>query len=117
MKLENVLYNNEKCNITFSRYSNSDFLAVLINFEDEEYGSPITTNNSSYVKSDFLDENGNNPEYIQIRSDEPQYVEFLIENGLIQEDPAFSIPQGFISIFFFEPTDEFAQYIKENIEE
>ena len=117
MKLENVLYNNEKCNITFSRYSNSDFLAVLINFESEEYGSPITTNNSSYVKSDFLDENGNNPEYIQIRSDEPQYVKFLIENGLITGDPAFSIPQGFISIFFFEPTDEFTQYIKENIEE
>ena len=39
----------------------------------------------------------------------------FVENGLIEEEPNFIMAQGYIGIMFFAPTEEFANYIKENV--
>ena len=57
----------------------------------------------------------NDTEYVQIRTDNPEYVKLLVENGLIEEEPNFIMAQGYIGIMFFAPTEEFAKYIKENV--
>lgn len=54
-------------------------------------------------------------EYVQIRTDNPEYVKLLVENGLIEERPDFIMTQGYIGIMFFAPTEEFANYIKKNV--
>lgn len=110
MKLENINFNGETYNFSFSRYSSSNFIAILMGEPNDEYPDVITTNNSVMEK----DEN-DNTEYVQIRTDEKQYAQLLIENGLIEERPDFIMPQGYIGIMFFAPTDEFANYIKENV--
>ena len=110
MKLENINFNGETYNFSFSRYSSSNFIAILMGEPNDEYPDIITTNNSVMEK----DEN-DNTEYVQIRTDEKQYAQLLIENGLIEERPDFIMPQGYIGIMFFAPTDEFANYIKENV--
>ena len=110
MKLENVNFNGETYNFTFSRYSYSNYIAILMGQPNDEYPDVITTNNSVMTKDE------NDPtEYVQIRTDNPEYVRLLVNNGLIEDKSDFIIPQGYIGIMFFAPTEEFAQYIKENV--
>lgn len=111
MKLENIKFNDKLYNLTLSRYASSNFIAILMGESDDEYQDVITTNNSVMEK----DEN-DDTEYIQIRTDDREYAQLLIENGLIEDRPDFIMPQGYIGIMFFAPTEEFAKYIKENIE-
>lgn len=110
MKLENIKFNGETYNFTFSRYSYSNYIAILMGQPNDEYPDIITTNNSIMTK----DEN-DDTEYVQIRTDNPEYAELLIENGLIEKAPRFVLPQGYIGIMFFAPTEEFAYYIKKNV--
>lgn len=110
MKLENVKFHDKLYNLTFSRYSSSNFIAILMGEPNDEYPDVITTNNSVLEKSE-----NNDTEYVQIRTDNPEYVKLLVENGLIEEEPNFIMSQGYIGIMFFAPTDEFANYIKENV--
>ena len=114
MKLENINFNGETYKLRVTRYSKSNFVAILMQEQgyDDEYPYPnvITTNNSVMEK----DEN-DDTEYVQIRTDNPEYVKLLVENGLIEERPDFIMPQGYIGIMFFAPTEEFSNYIKENV--
>lgn len=110
MKLENIKFNGETYNFTFSRYSYSNYIAILMGFPNDEYPDIITTNNSVMTKDE------NDPtEYVQIRTDNPEYVRLLVNNGLIEKEPRFVLPQGYIGIMFFAPTEEFAEYIKKNV--
>ena len=110
MKLENINFNGETYNFSFSRYSSSNFIAILMGLPNDEYPDIITTNNSVMSKDE------NDPtEYVQIRTDNPEYVRLLVNNGLIEEEPNFIMAQGYIGIMFFAPTKEFAKYIKENV--
>lgn len=112
MKLENIKFHEKLYNLTFSRYSSSNFIAILMGLPNDEYPDIITTNNSVMEKDE------NDPtEYVQIRTDNPEYVRLLVENGLIEERPDFIMPQGYIGIMFFAPTEEFAHYIKENVKQ
>lgn len=111
MQLKNIKFNDKLYNLSFSRYASSNFIAILMGEPDDEYQDAITTNNSVMEK----DEN-DDTEYIQIRTDDREYAQLLIENGLIEDRPDFIMPQGYIGIMFFAPTEEFAKYIKENIE-
>ena len=109
MKLENIKFRDKLYNLSFSRYASSNFIAILKGKPNDEYPDVITTNNSEIEKVGEV-------EYVQIRSDQPEYAQLLIENGLIEENPTFAFPQGYyISILFFAPTEEFANYIKENV--
>lgn len=114
MKLENINFNGETYKLRVTRYSKSNFVAILMQEQgyDDEYPYPnvITTNNSVLEKAE-----NNDTEYIQIRTDNPEYVKLLVENGLIEEEPNFIMSQGYIGIMFFAPTEEFAKYIKENV--
>jgi hypothetical protein len=110
MKLENIDFNGKSYNFRIDRYASSNFIAILMGEPNDEYSDIITTNNSVMEK----DEN-DDTEYIQIRTDNPEYVKLLVENGLIEERPDFIMPQGYIGIMFFAPTKEFADYIKENV--
>lgn len=97
-------------NLRIDRYASSNFIAILMGEPNDEWPDVITTNNSVMEK----DEN-DDTEYVQIRTDNPEYVKLLVENGLIEERPDFIMPQGYIGIMFFAPTEEFAEYIKENV--
>lgn len=108
MKLENIKFRDKLYNLSFSRYASGNFIAILMGLPNDEYPDIITTNNSEIEKVGEV-------EYVQIRSDQPEYVKLLVENGLIEERPDFIMPQGYIGIMFFAPTEEFAEYIKENI--
>ena len=110
MKLENIEFRSEKYNFTFSRYESSDLIAILMGEPDDEFPAIITTNHGDVTKSDV-----NGDEFIQIRTDEAEYAKLLIENGLIESEPTFGIPSGFIGILFFAPTEEFKEYIEENV--
>lgn len=111
MKLENIKFRDKLYNLSFSHYASSNFIAILMGEPNDEYPDIITTNNSEIEKVGEV-------EYVQIRSDQPEYAQLLIENGLIEENPTFAFPQGYyISILFFAPTEEFANYIKENVKQ
>ena len=110
MKLENINFNGKSYNLRVDRYASSNFIAILMELPNDEYSDVITTNNSVFEKSE-----NNDTEYVQIRTDNPEYVKLLVENGLIEEEPNFIMGQGYIGIMFFAPTEEFAQYIKENV--
>lgn len=110
MKLENINFNGKSYNLRIDRYASSNFIAILMELPNDEYPDIITTNNSVLEKSE-----NNDTEYVQIRTDNPEYVKLLVENGLIEEEPNFIMAQGYIGIMFFAPTEEFAQYIKENV--
>lgn len=112
MKLENIKFHDKLYNLTFSRYSSSNFIAILMGEPNDEYPDVITTNNSVLEKSE-----NNDTEYVQIRTDNPEYVKLLVENGLIEEEPNFIMSQGYIGIMFFAPTKEFVHYIKENVKQ
>ena len=106
MKLENINFKGETYNFSFSRYSSSNFIAILMGQPNDEYPDIITTNNSVMTKDE------NDPtEYVQIRTDNPEYVRLLVNNGLIEDKPNFIMSQGYIGIMFFAPTEEFAKYI------
>lgn len=80
MKLENINFKGETYNFSFSRYSSSNFIAILMGLPDDEYPDIITTNNSVMEKDE------NDPtEYVQIRTDNPEYVKLLVNNGLIED--------------------------------
>lgn len=110
MKLENINFNGKSYNLRIDRYVSSNFIAILMGEPNDEYPDIITTNNSVLEKSE-----NNDTEYVQIRTDNPEYVKLLVENGLIEEEPNFIMAQGYIGIMFFTPTEEFAKYIKENV--
>lgn len=110
MKLENINFNGKSYNLRIDRYASSNFIAILMGEPNDEYPDVITTNNSVLEKSE-----NNDTEYVQIRTDNPEYVKLLVENGLIKEEPNFIMAQGYIGIMFFAPTEEFANYIKENV--
>ena len=110
MKLENINFNGKSYNLRIDRYASSNFIAILMGEPNDEYQDVITTNNSVLGKSE-----NNDTEYVQIRTDNPEYVKLLVENGLIEEEPNFIMSQGYIGIMFFAPTEEFAKYIKENV--
>ena len=80
MKLENIDFNGKSYNLRIDRYASSNFIAILMGEPNDEYPDIITTNNSVMEK----DEN-DDTEYVQIRTDEKQYAQLLIENGLIKE--------------------------------
>ena len=110
MKLENIEFRGEKYNFTFSRYTTSDFIAILMGEPNDEFPAIITTNHGDVTKSDV-----NGDEFIQIRTDELEYAKLLVENGLINNEPTFVIPSGYIGILFFAPTEDFEEYIEENV--
>ena len=110
MKLENINFNGKSYNLRIDRYASSNFIAILMGEPNDEWPDVITTNNSVLEKSENHD-----TEYVQIRTDNPEYVKLLVENGLIEEEPNFIMAQGYIGIMFFAPTEEFANYIKENV--
>lgn len=110
MKLENVEFRGEKYNFTFSRYTTSDFVAILMGEPSDEFPAIITTNHGDVTKADV-----NGDEFIQIRTDEIEYAKLLFDNGLIVGEPAFVVPSGFIGILFYAPTKEFKKYIEENV--
>lgn len=110
MKLENIEFRCEKYNFTFSCYTTSDFVAILMGEPDDEFPAIITTNHGNVTKSDV-----NGDEFIQIRTDEVDYAKLLFDNGLIVGEPTFVVPSGFIGILFFAPTEEFQKYIQENV--
>lgn len=110
MKLENVEFRGEKYNFTFSRYTTSDFIAILMGEPDDEFPAIITTNHGDLTKTDV-----NGDEFIQIRTDEMYYAKLLFDNGLIVGEPTFVVPSGFIGILFYAPTTEFKKYIEENV--
>lgn len=110
MKLENIEFRGEKYNFTFSRYESSDFIAILMGEPDDEFPVIITTNHGDVTKADV-----NGDEFIQIRSDELEYAELLIKNGLIKNESTFVLESGYIYIALFAPTEEFSKYIKENV--
>lgn len=82
MKLENIDFNGKSYNLRIDRYASSNFIAILMGEPNDEWPDVITTNNSVMEK----DEN-DDTEYVQIRTDEKQYAQLLIENGLIEERP------------------------------
>lgn len=110
MKLENIEFRGEKYNFTFSRYESSDFIAILMGEPEDEFPAIITTNHGEITKADV-----NGDEFIQIRSDELEYAELLIENGIIKNESTYVLESGYIYIVFFAPTQEFAEYIKQNV--
>lgn len=110
MKLENINFKGETYNFSFSRYSSSNFIAILMGLPNDEYPDIITTNNSVMTK----DEN-DSTEYVQIRTDNPEYVRLLVNNGLIEDKPDFIMPQGYIGIMFFAPTEEFGKLKEKSI--
>lgn len=110
MKLENIEFRGEKYNFTFSRYESSDFIAILMGEPHDEFPAIITTNHGDVTKADV-----NGDEFIQIRSDELEYAELLIKNGLIKNESTFVLESGYIYIVFFSPTEEFAEYIKQHV--
>ena len=110
MKLENIEFRGEKYNFTFSRHESSDFIAILMGEPDDEFPAIITTNHGDVTKADV-----NGDEFVQIRSDELEYAELLIKNGLIENESTFVLESGYIYIIFFAPTEEFSKYIKENV--
>lgn len=110
MKLENIEFRGEKYNFTFSRYESSGFIAILMGEPHDEFPVIITTNHGDVTKADV-----NGDEFIQIRSDELEYAELLIENGLIKNESTFVLESGWIYIVFFAPTEEFKKYIEENV--
>ena len=61
MKLEHIEFSGEKYNFTFSRYTTSDFIAILMGEPDDEFPAIITTNHGDVTKSDT-----NGDEFIQI---------------------------------------------------
>ena len=52
MKLENINFNGETYNFSFSRYSSSNFIAILMGLPNDEYPDIITTNNSVMTKDE-----------------------------------------------------------------
>lgn len=110
MKLENIEFRGEKYNFTFSRYESSDFIAILMGEPHDEFPAIITTNHGDVTKADV-----NGDEFIQIRSDELEYAELLIKNGLIKNESTFVLESGYIYIVFFAPTQKFKKYIEENV--
>lgn len=110
MKLENVEFRGEKYKFTFSRYTTSDFIAILMGEPNDEFPAIITTNHGDVTKSDT-----NGDEFIQIRTDEMDYAKLLFDTGLIVGEPTFVVPSGFIGILFYAPTTEFKKYIEENV--
>lgn len=112
MKLENIDFNGKSYNLRIDRYASSNYIAILMGQPNDEYPDIITTNNSIMTKNENDD-----TEYVQIRTDNPEYAGLLIENGLIEKAPRFVLPQGYIGIMFFAPTEEFAHYIKENVKQ
>ena len=110
MKLENVTFRDEQYNFTFSRYTTSNFIAILMGEPYDEFPAIITTNHGDVTKADV-----NGDEFIQIRTDEMDYAKLLVDNGLIVDEPTFVIPSGYIGILFFAPTEEFKKYIEENV--
>lgn len=110
MKLENIEFRGEKYNFTISRYTTSDFIAILMGEPNDEFPAIITTNHGDVTKADV-----NGGEFIQIRTDEMEYAKLLFDNGLIVGEPTFVVPSGFIGILFYAPTVEFKKYIEENV--
>lgn len=110
MKLKNVEFRGEKYKFTFSRYTTSDFIAILMGEPNDEFPAIITTNHGDVTKSDV-----NGDEFVQIRTDEMYYAKLLFDNGLIVGEPTFVVPSGFIGILFYAPTNEFKKYIEENV--
>lgn len=110
MKLKNVEFRGEKYKFTFSRYTTSDFIAILMGEPNDEFPAIITTNHGDVTKSDV-----NGDEFVQIRTDEMYYAKLLFDNGLIVGEPTFVVPSGFIGILFNAPTNEFKKYIEENV--
>lgn len=110
MKLENIEFRGEQYNFTFSRYTTSDFVAILMGESEDEFPAIITTNHGDVTKSDV-----NGDEFVQIRTDEMYYAKLLFDNGLIVGEPTFVVPSGFIGILFYATTKEFKKYIEENV--
>lgn len=106
MKLENINFKGETYNFSFSRYSSSNFIAILMGLPNDEYPDIITTNNSVMTK----DEN-DTTEYVQIRTDNPEYVRLLVNNGLIERGP--ELLDFFDGVYFYSPTQELLDYMKE----
>lgn len=106
MKLENINFKGETYNFSFSRYSSSNFIAILMGLPNDEYPDIITTNNSVMTKDE------NDPtEYVQIRTDNPEYVRLLVNNGLIEKGP--EIVNFFEGVYFYKPTQELLNYMEE----
>lgn len=54
MKLENINFNGETYNFSFSRYSSSNFIAILMGEPNDEYPDIITTNNIAQNHDRFI---------------------------------------------------------------
>lgn len=111
LKIKSTFYEDKfhNINLSFSRYQSNDAIAIIAE-EDGEVYDFFTTNNPEEDADFNLKENN----LVQIRSDYSQYADFLVENNFIKPQPVMMVPSGFILILFFEPTEEFSNYIKEN---
>ena len=118
LKIKSTFYEDEfhNINLSFTRYQSNDAIAIIAK-EDGEVYDFLTTNNPEEDADFNLKENN----LVQIRSDYSHYADFLVENNFIKPQTVMMVPKtvmmvpsGFIFILFFEPTEEFSNYIKEN---
>ena len=96
-------YNNIEVELEINFYQDNDQTALCLFDEEGQLVTILTTN------IDFTDE-----DCVGIRSDDKKNVQWLYDQGLLETgEPAYGIPSGFISIEFYQVSNQLREMIAE----
>lgn len=92
--------------LVFSKYLHGDNIAI-IGYVDNELYDYLTCN---------IDDPFSESDLVSFRSDKPEYVTFLIENGYIKPEKEFTLPSGYIFIDYYKLTPEAFEFINKSLD-
>lgn len=92
---KNIKLDDEQLRLEIHFYGDNHMPAIMAFDEDGSLYGTLTTNLNKHI-----------PKAISIRSDEVHYRNALIDNRWIKEETIYEQPSGFISIQYYELTDD-----------
>ena len=109
MQLQNITFNDAQFNLLLNRYQDTNAIAIMIQEVGEDYAELLTVN--ALPDEEDVIENEIKTELVAILAEYSDVAHMLVEYGLIERGP--ELLDFFEGVYFYSPTQELLDYMKE----
>lgn len=109
MQLQNITFNDAQFNLLLNRYQDTNAIVIMIQEVGEDYAEFLTVN--ALPDEEEVIENEIKTELVAILAEDSDVAHMLVEYGLIERGP--ELLDFFEGVYFYSPTQELLDYMKE----
>lgn len=109
MKLQNIDFEESKFNLIPNRYHDTNAIAIMIQEVGEDFCEEMTID--CLPDEDLKEEENIQTELIAVNPEEYDYIDILITNGLMEEEP--ELVDFYEGVYYYAPSKELLEHLEE----